>query len=225
MSHSGSISILRWAVLSFASVFSPIAPSGPSGPLNDEFLAVFSQRYGEAAKVRALGWQRLVLKYESDSDDMKRARTNEFFNRIPWLTDAEHWGKADYWATPMEMLGTNGGDCEDYSIAKYFTLIEMNIPGAKLLITYVRATTLKQSHMVLAYYSAPDSDPLILDNLVGEIRRGSERPDLIPVYSFNVDGLWVAVQRSLGRNVGDASLLAQWRDVLRRMESEKSSSN
>ncbi|MDX1515026.1 MAG: transglutaminase-like cysteine peptidase [Gammaproteobacteria bacterium] len=205
--------------------FSSSARSGQIEQLTDQFIAEFAKRYGNDARTRVIDWRRIMVENGSSADATKREIVNQFFNRIPWLEDAEHWGLTDYWATPLEMLGTNGGDCEDYSIAKYFTLIEMNVPGSQLLITYVRAPALKQSHMVLAYYASPDADPLILDNLVGEIRRGSERTDLIPVYSFNGDGLWVAVQRSLGRNVGNTSSLAQWQDVLRRMETEKSRLN
>lgn len=216
--------VCRLLAVSFT-VFNSTASSAQIGPLSDEYLASFAKRYGDSAVQRVLDWRRLMQENKQSADQQKRVLTNDFFNQIPWLEDAEHWDKADYWATPLEMLGTNGGDCEDYSIAKYFTLIEMDTPGARLLITYVRAPALSQSHMVLAYYPTPDADPLILDNLIGEIRLGSERPDLIPVYSFNGEGLWVAVQRGLGRNVGDASRLAQWRDVLRRMEAEQLLSN
>lgn len=217
--------ICRLGLFFFVAAASMPVSSGKIGDLNDEFVAAFAKQYGDPAKTRLLEWRDLMSAGLKSPGGIKREIANDFFNRIPWLDDADHWGRADYWATPMEMLGTYGGDCEDYSIAKYFTLIEMDVPGAQLLITYVRAPALTQSHMVLAYYPTPDADPLILDNIIGEIRRGSERPDLIPVYSFNGDGLWVAVQRSLGRNVGDASRLAQWRDVLRRMEAEKSLSN
>jgi len=41
--------------------------------------------------------------------------------------------------------------------------------------------------MVLAYYSRPDAEPLILDNLERRVRPASERADLVPVYSFNDD--------------------------------------
>ena len=215
-------SICRLGVLFFVTAGYMPSSSGQIGNLDDAAIAVYANRYGEDARQRLFDWQSMMSRNGSETVQRKKEITNEFFNRIPWLSDSEHWGKADYWATPMEMLGSNGGDCEDYSIAKYFTLIGMEIPGSRLLISYVRAPALEQSHMVLAYYPTPDADPLILDNLVGEIRRGSERPDLIPVYSFNGNGLWVAVQRGLGKNVGDASRLAQWRDVLRRMERKQS---
>ncbi len=173
--------------------------------------------YGEDARARLLDWD-TVLGQQGGSESDRNALVNDFFNRLPWLDDRKLWGKRDYWATPFEMLGVNGGDCEDFSIAKYFTLKQLRVPGEKLLVTYVRAPRLAQPHMVLAYYPSPQADPYILDNLTGEIRRGSERTDLIPVYSFNAEGLWKAVERGRGRRVGGAGRLHAWRDVLKRME-------
>ena len=186
----------------------------------DVIVAAFEARYGMAARGRLLDWEQVMVEYSAAPSSDKQAITNAFFNEIRWVSDQEHWGRRDYWATPMQMLGTNGGDCEDYSIAKYFTLTELAIPTDKLLITYVRAPRLKQTHMVLAFYPTPDADPLILDNLTGEIRLGSQRPDLIPVYSFNGDGLWKAVERGRGRRVGSAKGLNPWRRLLERMEDE-----
>ncbi|WP_197479414.1 transglutaminase-like cysteine peptidase, partial [Oleiphilus sp. HI0132] len=81
------------------------------------------------------------------------------------------------WATPLEFLATNAGDCEDFSIAKYFTLREMGIPDDMIKITYVKALELNQAHMVLAYYPTPDAEPLILDNLINEIKPAGQRTD------------------------------------------------
>ncbi len=188
--------------------------------LSDEVIQNFKTTYGREATKRLMDWQQVMQTNVASEEETKRKAANDFFNRIPWLTDDKHWGQADYWATPLEMIGTNGGDCEDYSISKYFTLLELEVPRERLLITYVRAPALKQTHMVLAYYPTPDADPLILDNYNQTIMRGSERTDLIPVYSFNGDGLWLAVQRSLGRRVSDSSTLAQWRGLLKRMKKE-----
>lgn len=188
--------------------------------LSEEVIRSFNMTYGKEATRRLNEWQKVMQTNVSSSGEVKREAANDYFNQIPWVTDDEHWGQADYWATPLEVIGTNGGDCEDYSISKYFTLLELEVPRERLLITYVRAPALNQTHMVLAYYPTPDADPLILDNYNKTILRGSERTDLIPVYSFNGDGLWLAVQRSLGRRVSDASTLAQWRGLLERMEKE-----
>jgi hypothetical protein len=91
-------------------------------------------------------------------------------NVTPYLADTTQWRVEDYWATPAEFLGSFGGDCEDYVIAKYFALKELGVPPSRLRMVYVMATIgrVQQPHMVLAYYPTPDATPLILDN---DIRR------------------------------------------------------
>jgi predicted transglutaminase-like cysteine proteinase len=153
-------------------------------------------------------------------DDLQRLNTlNEFFNRrIVFTPDSEA-----YWASPLEMLGKGRGDCEDYVIAKYFSLMAAGIPSAKLRLVYVRATIggpggAVQAHMVLAYYAAPGAEPLILDNLIGEIRPASRRSDLEPVFSFNSDGLW---QGTGAQSAGDpVARLSRWREVLAKARAE-----
>jgi len=72
--------------------------------------------------------------------------------------------------------------------------------------------------MVLAYYASPEAEPLILDNLVGEIRPASRRPDLTPVFSFNSEGLW---QGNGSQRMGDpVERLSRWREVLRKARAE-----
>jgi len=141
---------------------------------------------------------------------------NSYFNRIPFLSDAEHWSAEDYWATPAETVASNGGDCEDYSIAKYFLLKEFGVPVERLRITYVKALKLNQAHMVLAYYAAPGSEPLILDNLEDRVRPASDRSDLVPVYSFNDDDV-VLVRDSRKSN---PLQIRAWRDLLQKLEAE-----
>lgn len=204
----------------WAGTFSTAALS--SIQFDEELVSSFAARYGEGARQRLLDWEELLSQWHTSGVAAQRVAVNDFFNRIPWLSDEVHWGRRDYWATPLEMLGTNGGDCEDFSISKYFSLAQLQVPTEKLLITYVRAKSIDQAHMVLAYYPTPDADPYILDNLVDQVRRASERADLIPVYSFNGDGLWWAVEHGLGRRVGSPAQLDEWRKVLERMHAERS---
>ncbi|MEO8057999.1 MAG: transglutaminase-like cysteine peptidase [Burkholderiales bacterium] len=172
--------------------------------------------------VRAL---QALLAAAADQDDAHRLATfNDFFNRrIVFTADTEVWGQNDYWASPIETLGMGRGDCEDYVIAKYFSLMAAGVPAAKLRLVYVRATIggpggAVQAHMVLAYYSVPGAEPLILDNLIGEIRPASRRPDLEPVFSFNSDGLWQGVG---AQRAGDpVARLSRWREVLAKARAE-----
>jgi predicted transglutaminase-like cysteine proteinase len=182
-----------------------------------ELIAMMVAQYGEAAGERTRAWYLLMDQSPDRSDEEKLEQVNDFFNRIPYAEDLAHWGSADYWATPAELLATNGGDCEDYATAKYFTLIELGIDEDRLRLTYVKATGHDQTHMVLTYFETPHAVPLVLDNLEPRIRSADERDDLVPVYSFNGSGLWLAKSRGLGRQVGSAERLDPWRELRERM--------
>jgi predicted transglutaminase-like cysteine proteinase len=168
------------------------------------------REYGVEARHRGEALQAMVENGQGLDEEAKLRRVNRFFNRVNYSTDALQWDEKDYWATPFEVLGVNSADCEDYAIAKYFTLVTMGIDEDRLRITYVKSLTLNEAHMVLAYYPSADAEPLILDNLEDTIRPAGRRKDLVPVYSFNGADLWLAVNRVEGRRVGGADRISRW---------------
>lgn len=179
------------------------------------------KRWGGEAKPRLQTWQRLVRDragIETKGDGLALRRVNGFFNQVPYLSDIKNWGADDYWATPVEVLGSFGADCEDYAIAKFLSLKEIGVPVERLRITYVRALNIGESHMVLAYYLTPDADPLILDNLVPEVKPASQRRDLEPVYSFNDEDLWLANGQE---NKGGSSQVRLWRELREKIAREQ----
>lgn len=172
-----------------------------------------------------LGLQRLrPLIHEARSLDPLRQllAINQFFNRhIEFATDQEAWGQVDYWASPLETLRKRRGDCEDYAIAKYFSLLAAGMPVARLRLVYVRAQLDEgpaQAHMVLAYYPGAGGETLILDNLVDEVLPASRRGDLAPVFSFNSDGLWQGVGTVGAGN--PVARLTRWRELLAKVRAE-----
>ena len=186
-----------------------------------------NQRYGERARTSILELQATVNELKSASEIDKLKGINDFFNRkIRYFDeDINIWGVPDYWATPLESLGKERGDCEDFSIAKYIFLKELNIPDERLKLTYVRAqiggpySKIFQAHMVLTYYASPSAEPLILDNLISDIRQASRRKDLTPIFSFNSEGLWIGATTAASK--GDpSSHLSRWRDVLARIQAD-----
>lgn len=190
--------------------------------LTEKVIASAETKYGRDARRRLAAWISLIVGSRNKSEAEKLKLVNVFFNRVPPMPDTENWGVPQYWATPVEMLASNGATSEDYAIGKYFTLLALGINIDYLHITYVKAANLpkdNQAHIVLAYYSSPDSMPLILDNLDTEIKPGSAREDLTPVYSFNGNGLWLAKERSTGRTAasGNANL---WTEMNARMGKE-----
>ncbi|MCF6290402.1 MAG: transglutaminase-like cysteine peptidase [Desulfobacterales bacterium] len=175
------------------------------------------RRYGDQARVWLERWQELIRQDSTVPEREQLKRVNDFFNQLEFVSDISHWGKSDYWATPVEFLSSRGGDCEDFSLAKYFTLRAMGVPESKLKLTYVRALDFDQPHMVLTYYTSPGAEPLVLDNIKKTIKPASKRKDLVPVYSFNGSGLWLAKQRGRGMMLGGRNRLTLWQDLLERM--------
>ncbi|KTC94109.1 transglutaminase-like cysteine peptidase [Legionella erythra] len=170
------------------------------------------------AVLRFKTWKQLILTHQNSSTLEKLKATNDFFNQFHFEKDLGYQGVTDYWKTPEEFIADGSGDCEDFSIAKYFTLLALDLPINTLRITYVKSMTLNQAHMVLAYYPTPQAEPLVLDNLVTDILPASKRPDLVPIYSFNGKGLWLAKQRGQDKPLGNASQLSKWRQVIQRMK-------
>jgi len=182
-------------------------------------------RFGANGMIQLQAWQRLIANQQATSVLEKAKAVNDFFNKnTRFSDDIVHWKQSDYWATPIETLGTSAGDCEDYTIAKYFTLIRLGVPVEHLRLIYVKAqiggSTSKvfQAHMVLGYYAEPNSIPLILDSLVSDIETADKRNDLHPVFSFNSAGLWVGNQAQ--PQIDPTARLSRWRNVLERMKQE-----
>jgi predicted transglutaminase-like cysteine proteinase len=189
----------------------------------DKLAAVLRQRYGERGSQAYSDWKRMLEANARSTPTQKLAGVNEFFNhRIQVGEDPQIWSRPDYWATPGDLLGSGRGDSEDFVIAKYFTLLALNIRPEQLRLVYVKprgdSKAASPVHMVLAYYEAPGRDPLILDNRTQDLLPAGKRPDLQPVFSFNSLGVWEETANAAAG--GDPNRLAIWEDTLRRARAE-----
>lgn len=216
--------VWTWALLMGVALLVPVAYSGPDF---DRLLASATQRWGPGVVAKFSHWRNLVQGVSDAADPERLKKVNDFFNRnIRFADDQEIWGQVDYWATPIESLGRGAGDCEDFAIAKYFSLREAGVPSAKLRLIYVRAGNAEangpapQPHMVLAYYAQPEAEPLILDNLIADIRPASRRPDLTPVFSFNSEGVFSGGTGNQTAPAAGVGRLSRWEDLLRRAKAE-----
>ena len=143
-------------------------------------------------------------------------------HRIVYDGEPRRRDPAAPWAAPDEVRERGSGDCVDYAVAKYFSLVVAGLPAAQLRIAYVEAQAAgpdghRQRHMVLAWLppGEADGDPLILDNLVDAVHPLSRRPDLRVLISFNAEGIWAGLER--GRPARDARRITAWARVLDRM--------
>lgn len=191
----------------------------------NKFSSLAQQRYGNDAFTLASNLNQLLISLNNASESEKLEQINRFFNQyIDFGEDIFVWGTNDYWASPLETIGRAAGDCEDFTIAKYVFLKILGVPNEKLRLTYVKARmsqygqNVVRAHMVLSYYATPQSDPLILDNLVPNITRASSRSDLTPIFTFNDKGLWVG--NSNTRKGSASTHLSKWRDLLVRIDQD-----
>ena len=216
----------RWMAL--AMVVLGLVASGARGAADfDRLLASLTQRWGQAPVAKFQAWRAMLQAGASLTDADRIKRANSFFNQqMQFADDSVVWSQPDYWATPMESIGKGAGDCEDFAIAKYFSLLQMGVAPEKLRLIYVRAKTGSaegaptQAHMVLAYYAQPEAEPLIMDNLIPDIRPASRRPDLVPVFSFNSAGVFAGIAGGESAAAGGTGRLSRWEDLLRRAKAE-----
>lgn len=169
---------------------------------------------------RVASWNQLIEAGKDWSDERRLQAANDFENQLVFVDDIRHWRQEDYWATPLQTIVTGGGDCEDFSLAKYFTLTGMGMDEDKLRLTYVKALTLDQAHMVVSYYPTRKSVPLVLDNLNTRILPATQRDDLYPVYSFNGKGLWITRKNYDLERANDAERISLWQQLIQKMAEE-----
>lgn len=182
-----------------------------------KIISALTNNYGERAAKRGNAWFNALDRSYDLPEKEKLKSINDFFNLLHFVDDIKLWGVKNYWSTPVEFIGANGGDCEDFAIAKYFSLLEIGVPDEKMRITMVKALRLNQYHMVVAYYETPSSEPLILDNLDGRIKPGSQRTDLLPIYSFNGKQLWLNKEKGQGTLAGESQRIKRWSNLNQRM--------
>jgi predicted transglutaminase-like cysteine proteinase len=203
-------------------------------------LAVMKESYAQpnfddASFSNTASWQVLLTNAQGLTEQEKVFKVNHFFNQIPFATDDQNWGKADYWASPIEMLNKQAGDCEDYAIAKYTSLLKLGVSAQKLKLAYVhlngnggvqsqnnataagRYLTTAQSHMVLLYLKEDGAVPVVLDNVIAPILGINQRHDLSPVYAFNDEGMWLYNGWQAYRTLALAMRPAHWLALKERM--------
>ena len=184
--------------------------------VDNDMLKRIRKDYSEQAYLRGITLNNLINELQDREIPKQLMEVNRFFNQFQYREDIEHWGVKDYWATPEEFLGTQQGDCEDFVISKYFTLRELGVPDDRLYLTYVKELNRNIAHMVLSYFEKPSSIPLILDNYNPAILPANQRKDLLPVYSFNAQSLFLNnASAGLGKSLPtDKIKNSKWQKLL-----------
>lgn len=132
-------------------------------------------------------WREIVLSAGGLDRTAKLHAVNRYFNRWPYKLDNEVFGVNEYWASPVEFM-TRSGDCEDFSIAKYFALRELGFAENEMRVVIVMDRIRNIGHAVLAVYEKHDI--LVLDSLSNVILSHSKYKHYLPQYSMNETTRW-----------------------------------
>lgn len=172
--------------------------------------------YGSSGQEAVQDWFGSLDSAQGLAETAQLSVVNRFWNSaVRQAQDSEVWKQTDFWATPLDSLGKGLGDCEDFVIGKYFSLISLGVSPEKLRFIYVRAQVQGAAiaHMVLGYYATPTAEPLVLDSLIDAIKPARQRKDLTPVFSFNVQGIYVP-----GAKPASVNQIGRWRTLIQRMQ-------
>lgn len=178
------------------------------------------EQRNEQVAQRIQDWQSLIAQSIHLSDAEKLKAVNAFFNaHIRYGEDQDLWGQIDYWASPLETLELGAGDCEDFALAKYFTLRLLGISEQSLRLVYTTLASTKQAHMVLGFWPENGAAPMLLDNLHAQILPIAERLDLQMQFAFDPTHLYRFEQSSL-QVAGNTELLPHWQVLMTKMKRE-----
>lgn len=173
--------ILFFPVLLFCDIY-------PHFTKND-FISI-EKNSGKIAKNRTIDYQEKINSIKNATKQKQLNVVNHYLNQLLPQYDDVIQNKEDYWATPKEFLATGYGDCEDYAIIKYFTLIKLGFNEKNLFITTVNEQYTGGYHMVLTYFKEKNKPPLVLDNLSFRILDLKTREDIKADIFTNSTGVY-----------------------------------
>ena len=115
-------------------------------------------------------------------------------NARPYREDHRQFGRNDVWQTPFSFW-RQGGDCEDYAIAKYMALRALGFSDDQLRLTVMTNRTRGEVHAVLLIRIAEAW--YVADNLRRSLRPLEQYRGWRPVFSVSDAGAWRYVARPL----------------------------
>ena len=192
-----------WAGLCFAFAILPLQAALPEQPISLDYY---------------YRWQQL-MQADHGLDELALVhKVDRFVNQAEYRTDQARFAREDVWSAPDEFFSQAEGDCEDFAIAKYFTLIAMGVPMERLQLVYGKLTDTDTEHMVLRYQPGNGASALLLDNITLTATTEDVRKDFQPIYQFDQQHLWL-MNNGEPLLTGQGTLQTpQWQRVLQRWQ-------
>ncbi len=142
----------------------------------------------ESSTCTTKGWKEFIADLQGQDLKSQLKEVNRAFNSKRYILDANNWGEDDYWATPYQFLKKNG-DCEDYAIAKYYSLKALGVPIEDMRVVALQDLNLDLGHAVLVVYVG--DEPMLLDNQISSVVPANSIRHYQPVFSINETGWWL----------------------------------
>ncbi len=142
---------------------------------------------------------------------------NNYLNDLNAQFDDKR-GVKDYWSSRGEFLSRGGGDCEDYAIAKYYTLKDLGFKPSNMCLLVVQERYSKSYHMVLGVWTDTIKVPKILDNLSFRVLPFPKRTDLKAKYCINETGYYVINKQ--GHKLKSTLRVKAYEDMLKKQKNE-----
>nr|WP_321268429.1 transglutaminase-like cysteine peptidase [uncultured Sulfurimonas sp.] len=185
---------------------------------NNEILYI-EKKSGKKATDRIYEYKKQIASIKNDSEFKQLTKINIFLNqKLKYKSDKKINNISDYWSTPKEFLAVGFGDCEDYAIIKYFTLLKLGFEEDKLFITLAYDKYSKRDHMVLSYFVEQNKPPLILDSLSYEVLDLNKRADLEVNAFINTNGVYRLSKTKKLRKTKQIS--SKFQELLKRVQKE-----
>ncbi|MDY6923139.1 MAG: transglutaminase-like cysteine peptidase [Pseudomonadota bacterium] len=139
------------------------------------------------AACNARDFRKMVDASRAGSTTDQMIAVDRAVNALPYVSDNQNWGVADYWEAPQEMFA-RGGDCEGFALTKYFALRELGIRDDAMRIAVVWDRRDLEEHAVLLVRAGGDT--WILDNKTARPARLAEDAGRYRlIYSLNEGGV------------------------------------
>lgn len=127
-------------------------------------------------------WRRMLHRAQQLHRMARLDTVNRFFNAWPYRADHTGSGGTDRWASPVEFMNRSG-DCEDFAIAKFFTLRRLGVANGDMRIVTVFDERRGVGHAVLLVRHG--GDLLVLDSLDDRIVSHRRYRHYVPRHSVN----------------------------------------
>jgi predicted transglutaminase-like cysteine proteinase len=138
---------------------------GVEREIDDELLvlALCEEDRARCSSVHALRFLSIIDGGRARDGRARLGDINRAINlAIRSVSDEAQYGDVDVWRSPLALLATGAGDCEDYAIAKFVALRAAGLPSDDLRIVIMRDTKRGEDHAVTAVRL--DGHWLLLDN-------------------------------------------------------------